>query len=59
MEDTYDGVLVIPVKIPAALIEGQDGTFAEYDDVEEKVLATAEFELQNLIVALRAEAVHV
>lgn len=57
--DEYNGVLTITVKIPAALIDGKDGTFAEYDTVEEQVLATAEYELQALIVALRAEAARV
>ena len=52
MFDPYEGVIVIPVSIPAEIIEGEMAGSA-YEEVEEKVLAQAEYELQGLIVQFR------
>lgn len=52
MDDTYDTIITLQVKIPAALIEGEM-TAPEYEEIEERMLADAECQLQSVINQFR------
>ncbi len=47
-DEPYTGLIFIPVEIPARLIEGEMAP-SEYEEIEERVLAMAEWELQSLV----------
>lgn len=52
MSETYDAVIMVPIQIPAAMIEGW--TVTGYDDLEDVVLDKAALGLQEFITEFRA-----
>lgn len=55
MDETYDAVITVQVKIPASLIGDGMSSFAEYEAVEDWLVGQAELQLQEIIMGLRAE----